>query len=150
MGRIVGIDFGLTRIGLAISDEMRIIAQPLATIKAGKDDNQTAEKIAKELASFSKIEAIVLGLPLLLSGKEGEMAIRVKQFKTVLEKVLSLPVFLWDERLTSQQVDKLLRAADMCRKSRSEVSDRLAAATILENFLAANTTGCAHLPHPAS
>ncbi len=113
MGRIVGIDFGLTRIGLAISDEMRIIAQPLATIKAGKDDNQTAEKIAKELASFSKIEAIVLGLPLLLSGKEGEMAIRVKQFKTVLEKVLSLPVFLWDERLTSQQVDKLLRAADM-------------------------------------
>jgi putative holliday junction resolvase len=137
LGRVVGIDFGLARIGLAISDENRIISQPLFAVKAGKDHTETALRIAKELSRYTKVEAIVMGLPLLLSGKEGEMALMVKEFKTVLEQVLGLPVSLWDERLTSQQVEKLLKESSMNRKQRSQVSDAVAAATILQSFLAA-------------
>lgn len=136
-GRIVGIDFGLARIGLAISDEQRIIAQPLIAVPTGKTHADTVHAIAKELSRYSKVRSIVLGLPLLLSGKEGEMAKQAKAFKAVLEDILQLPVLLWDERLTSQQVDKLLKAASLTRKQRSKVSDAMAAATILQNFLAA-------------
>jgi putative Holliday junction resolvase len=134
---VVGIDFGLVRIGLAISDENRIIAQPLLAIKAGKNHTETALLIAKELSRFTKVEAIVLGLPLLLSGKDSEMTLKVREFKIVLEQVLQLPVSLWDERLTSQQVEKLLKKSNMRRKERSQVCDAVAAATILQSFLAA-------------
>lgn len=140
MGRVVGIDFGCARIGLAISDENRIIASPLCAIKVGKNDAETAQLIAKELSRYTKMDAIVIGLPLLLSGKEGEMALKVKVFKTALEHVFPLPIYLWDERLTSQQVEKMLKDAKLRRKERSQLSDALAAATILESFLA-------HRPH---
>ncbi|HEY2809874.1 MAG TPA: Holliday junction resolvase RuvX [Rhabdochlamydiaceae bacterium] len=135
MGRVVGIDFGMARLGLAISDEKRIIAQPLLALKAGKDFVHTAQLLAKELARYSNIDCIVLGLPLLLSGKEGDMAIKVKAFKGALEQQFGIPVILWDERLTSQQVDRFLKSADMKRKQRSQVCDALAAAAILENYL---------------
>ncbi len=134
---MVGIDFGLARIGLAISDESRIISQPLLAVRVGKNYNETALLIAKELSRYTKVEAIVMGLPLLLSGKDGDMAARVREFKTVLEQVLQLPVSLWDERLTSQQVEKLLKESNMRRKERSQVCDAVAAATILQSFLAA-------------
>lgn len=137
MGRIVGIDFGLARIGLAISDVNKIISQPLLAVKAGKNPLQTAQLIAKELAKFDRIEAIVMGLPLLLSGQDGDMAKHVRNFKLVLEQVLNLPVFLWDERLTSQQVERFLKSAELNRKERSKVSDAMAAAAILQNYLAA-------------
>ena len=135
MGRVVGIDFGLARFGLAISDQRRIIAQPLCAIRAGKTPLESAQKIQDALKSYKEIEEIVLGYPLLLSGKEGTMAVQVKMFKYVLEEQLKLPVILWDERLTSMQVEKLLKAASVKRKKRSELSDALAAATILHNFL---------------
>lgn len=137
-GRVVGIDFGLARIGLAISDERRIISSPLSTIRAGKDHAQTVSLIAKELSRFSNVVAVVLGLPLLLSGKDSEMTTKVREFKTVLEQILQLPVTLWDERLTSQQVEKLLKESNMRRKERSQVCDSVAAATILQSFLAAS------------
>jgi putative Holliday junction resolvase len=78
-----------------------------------------------------------MGLPLLLSGKEGDMALKVKEFKNVLEQQLRLPVHLWDERLTSQQVDKLLKSASLRRKERAQISDTMSAATILYSFLSA-------------
>lgn len=136
MGRVVGIDFGCARIGLAISDENRIITSPLCAIKSGKNDAESAKLIVKELSHYTNVDAIVIGLPLLLSGKEGEMALKVKSFKTALEQCLQLPIYLWDERLTSQQVEKMLKEAHMRRKERSQVSDAIAAATILQSFLA--------------
>ncbi len=135
---MVGIDFGQARIGLAISDENRIISQPLKAIKVGKDYAETALLIAKELTSYTKIDAIVMGFPLLLSGKEGEMAAKVREFKAVLESLLQLPVYLWDERLTSQQVEKLLIESKVRRKERAQVSDAMAAATILQSYLEAS------------
>lgn len=135
MGRIVGIDFGKVRIGLAISDEMRIIAQPLKTIKATKDPKQTAKMIAQTLSAFKNIDTIVIGMPLLLSGKEGEMAQLVRAFAKILEQELPFPLIFWDERLTSSGVEKMLINSDVSRKKRAELSDALAAVSILQNYL---------------
>ena len=135
MGRIAAIDFGLARLGLAISDENQIIALPFVLLKAGKDFSATAHLIAKELARYTHIERIVLGLPLLLSGKDSAMTAQVRAFGIILEQVLGIPVSLWDERLTSAQVEKFLKSANVNRKKRSQVSDVLAAATILQSFL---------------
>lgn len=135
MGRILAIDFGKVRIGLAITDPHKIIAQPLACIKAEKTHLATAQKIAKELSRFTPIEAIVLGLPLLLSGKEGEMALLVKAFKQVLEEVFAVPVKLLDERLSSAQVERELKSLNFNRKERAQRADSGAAAMLLGLYL---------------
>lgn len=135
MGRIVGIDFGKVRIGVAISDERRVIAQPLETIRAGKDNAQTAKLIAGSLLRYQNIDTVVIGLPLLLSGKEGEMALLVKAFAKAVEEALPYPVILWDERLTSSGVEKMLLGMDVSRKKRAELSDALSAVSILQNYL---------------
>jgi putative holliday junction resolvase len=135
LGRIAAIDFGKVRIGLAISDEMRIIAQPLETIKAGKDLTQTAQSIAHALAYYKNLDAVVIGLPLLLNGSEGEMAQGVRSFAKVLEQVLPLPMIFWDERLTSSGVERMLMDFNVSRKKRASLSDALSAVSILQNYL---------------
>lgn len=135
MGRIVGIDFGKVRIGLAISDEMRIIAQALETIKAANDPKQTAKMIAGVFSPFKNIDTIVIGMPLLLSGKEGEMSQLVRSFAKILEQELPLPIVFWDERLTSSGVEKMLLGFDVSRKKRAKLSDALSAVSILQNYL---------------
>lgn len=135
MGRILAIDFGKVRLGLAITDPCKIIAQPLPCIKAEKTHLATAQKIAKELSRYTPLEAIVLGLPLLLSGKEGEMALLVKAFKQALEEVFAVPVTLLDERLSSAQVERELKSLHFNRKERAERSDSGAAAILLSLYL---------------
>jgi putative Holliday junction resolvase len=135
LGRIVGIDFGKVRIGLAISDEMRIIAQPLETIKATKDPKATVKLIAHALSCYKNIDAVVIGMPLLLSGKEGEMSQLVRSFAEILKQMLALPILFWDERLTSSGVEKMLLDFDVSRKKRAELSDALSAIFILQNYL---------------
>jgi putative holliday junction resolvase len=135
LGRIVGIDFGTVRIGLAISDERRIIAQSLETLQAAKTPAQTAERIKHSLSRYNNIDQIVIGLPLLLNGKEGEMALQVRAFVKVLEETFPYPVLCWDERLTSSGVDKMLLSLDVPRKKRAQLSDALSAVSILQNYL---------------
>ncbi|MGC1877794.1 MAG: Holliday junction resolvase RuvX [Rhabdochlamydiaceae bacterium] len=135
MGRIAAIDFGTVRIGLAITDEMRIIAQPLETIKAGKDLATTARSIAQALSQYKSLDTIVIGLPLLLNGTEGEMAQAVRSFAKVLEQTLPLPIIFWDERLTSAGVEKMLVNSNVSRKKRASLSDALSAVSILQNYL---------------
>lgn len=135
MSRILGIDFGTVRIGLAISDETRTIAQSLKTIRAVKDPLQTARLIAEAISVYKNIDSIVLGLPLLLNGKEGDMAKAVKSFASVLGQVLPYPIIFWDERLTSAGVERMLIESDVSRKKRAELSDALAAVSILQNYL---------------
>jgi putative holliday junction resolvase len=135
LGRIVGIDFGKVRIGLAISDEMRIIAQPLETIKAAKDHKQTVKMIAEALSRYKNIDIIVIGNPLLLNGKEGEMSQLVRSFAKILEQEFPYPLIFWDERLTSSGVEKMLLSSEVSRKKRAELSDALAAVCILQNYL---------------
>ncbi len=140
----MGIDFGTVRLGLAISDENRIIAQPLETIRVANDPFQTARLIAHALLRYKNIDRVVIGLPLLLNGKEGEMAVAVKSFAKILEQVLPLPIVFWDERLTSAGVERMLLDMDISRKKRAELSDALAAVSILQNYLDSLRAGPSH------
>jgi putative Holliday junction resolvase len=135
LGRIAGIDFGKARIGLAISDERRIIAQPLETIRASSNPAQNARLIAHALSVYKNLDAVVIGLPLLLNGKEGEMAQLVRDLAKILEEFLPVPIHFWDERLTSMGVERMLLDADVSRKKRAELSDALSAVSILQNYL---------------
>jgi putative Holliday junction resolvase len=132
MGRALGIDFGMKRVGLARSDPMRIIASPLKTIAAGKNLEDTADLVVKEL---EEVELIILGLPLLLSGKDSDTTKMVREFATLLEKKSGLPLILWDERLTSKQVEKLMIEGNVSRKKRSAHVDTMSATLILQNYL---------------
>lgn len=128
--KIVGIDFGLKRIGLAISDENQTFALPWTTIQGGQKELITALQSRKE-----QIQAIVIGLPLLLNGSKGDMAIKVEIFGKNLETELGIEVFFIDERLSSKQADHALRESHKTRKSRTLVADQTAATIILQTFL---------------
>jgi putative Holliday junction resolvase len=135
MGRILGVDFGLARIGIAITDERKIMALPVGAFRTEKTPALTIQMLVRELASYGAIEKIVIGLPLLLNGKEGDMALAVKAFGALLKEAFQVEVIYWDERLTSAQVDKLMIGAGFNRKKRAQHVDAMAANTILENYL---------------
>ena len=135
MGRYLGIDFGIARLGLAISDERKCLALPIGRIRAGKTYAETIDSLRQALVSYKSIEKIVIGLPLQLNGTEGEMAKLVRAFAAELEKAFQWPIVFWDERLTSSEVEQRLKEAGLNRKKRAEHSDELAAMTILQNYL---------------
>ena len=111
------------------------MAFPLKAISSGRDCKESALFVQRELSVYKEIETVVIGLPLLLNGKEGEMAVKVREFAAALEEKLKLPIVLLDERLTSQQVDKLLKSAEFSRKERAQMSDVGSAATLLDTYL---------------
>lgn len=138
--RIIGIDFGMARIGIALSDERKIIAIPLEVMKTQKRSEDTAEKLLmllQEHASSNSygIEEIVIGLPLLMSGRKGLLADEVQHFIELLQQLCSIPIFTWDERLTSVQAERSLREGNMTRKKRTTYVDTVAATIILQNYL---------------
>lgn len=138
--RIVGLDYGMARIGVALSDPQKIIATPLMIIKAEKRSEKTATKVLRELLAHSEangytIEEIVIGLPLLLSGKTGLLADEVHHFVELFTKLTSIPIVKWDERLTTVQAERSLRESSMTRKQRSKVVDTVAAVILLQNYL---------------
>lgn len=132
MGRLLGIDYGRVRIGVAVSDETRMISRPVCCLEYKKD---FIEKLQKELKPLLPIDAIVVGLPLQMNGKDGPMTEEVRKFSEYLYQALRIPVVLWDERLTSAQAERQLRDAGMKRKERAEFNDTLAAALILQSYL---------------
>ncbi len=138
MARLVAIDYGRARIGIATTDPLQKIALPYKTLKTLKSSEATAQLLVKELQALHPIETIIIGLPLELSGKEGIMAKEVKVFAELLAKFTPLPLTFWDERLTSQQADKSLRALELNRKERSRLVDTTAACHILQCFLDAS------------
>lgn len=138
--RIVSIDFGLARIGVAVSDESKMLASPLTTIQSTKKMEETVKRLMIALDQDRKerkyeIEEVVVGLPLLMSGKSGLMADEVRHFITVLQQHIQAPVITWDERLTSVQADRSLREGTLSRKKRAKVVDVVAAVIILQNYL---------------
>ena len=130
MGRIAAIDYGIKRIGLAISDEKKVMGLPLTTIYGGVKEVAHALRQRKQ-----EIEAIVIGLPLLMNGSKGEMALKVEAFAKELEQELKIPVILFDERLSSQQAEASLKEISLNRKQRSERIDPLAASILLQCYL---------------
>lgn len=132
MGRVVGLDYGRARVGIAISDESKIIARQLACIAFSK---KFPELLKETLKEFPHIEAIVIGLPIQMNGKEGIMAKEVREFGETLKTLFSVPILFWDERLTSSQAEKSLKEAEFNRKKRAQMIDVLAAVLILQNYL---------------
>lgn len=139
--RIISIDFGLARVGMAVSDPMKIIATALPTVAAERGVEATAAKIAQVLSQAAEqggyaIETIVIGLPLRMNGQVGLMADDVKLFAEALGALLpGIPIVLWDERLTSVQAERTMREGHMTRRQRSKAVDRIAAVIILQNYL---------------
>jgi putative pre-16S rRNA nuclease len=131
--RILGIDPGEKRIGLAMSDPLGITAQGLPTIQV-KSPADAVEQISR-VAREADVKRIVVGLPLNMDGSEGEQAKRAHFLGSQLEELLGLPVIFRDERLTSRQAELVLLEADMRRKKRKENIDRLAAQIILQSYL---------------
>ncbi|MEA1929015.1 MAG: Holliday junction resolvase RuvX [Candidatus Auribacterota bacterium] len=131
--RILGIDPGEKKIGLALSDPLGITAQGLDTIQVTSPAD-AAEQISR-VARESGAQRIIIGLPLNMDGSEGEQARRAYNLGSLLEESLSLPVIFRDERLTSRQAEQVLLEADMRRKKRKLTVDRLAAQIILQSYL---------------
>lgn len=125
--RIIGIDFGMARIGLALSDERQIIASPFKTIQTERKGELTAAKVASALRDIEsslncEIEEIVIGMPLMMSGKNGFLADEVKHFISLLTQVTIIPIRTWDERLSTVQAERSLREAQMTRKKDQKLS----------------------------
>lgn len=135
MGKILAIDFGKVRLGLAYADTHLKVALPFKTILAGKSLAETVENVCKGVAELKDIEVIVIGLPLLMNGQEGDMAHLVRLFAKTLEEKTSFKVLLQDERLTSSQADVLLRDTTKSRKDRAKKSDPVAAMLLLQSYL---------------
>lgn len=131
--RILALDFGSRNIGLAISDELGITAQGLATLRRSnkRNDFDYLRRLIKEHG----VSEVVMGLPLRMSGDEGIQSDKVKLFAEDLRHKFKIPVHLFDERLTSVEANRLLRETDMGVRRRAEVVDQLAAVLILQSFL---------------
>ena len=131
MNPILGVDFGRARIGLAISDELRLLAHPLATIPFGGD---AIGRIA-QLVQERKIDRVVVGVPKLMSGKMGAAADEVLRFVKKLRATLSCQVVTWDERLTTVAAQRALQeSGKKTRQSRAYI-DQVAAQIILQGYL---------------
>lgn len=134
--RILGLDIGQKRIGVALSDPLGITAQGLTVIvyetMAGALDRLV------ELCQEHGVTRIVTGLPLHMSGDRGEAAEKVERFAAAIRKRTGLPVEFMDERLTTRAAERTLIAANVKRRARKEVRDMLAAVLILESFLNSN------------
>ena len=133
MTRVVGIDLGSRRIGVAVSDGLGLTAQPRATIgrHGGLRDLEAIAHIVREVGA----ERIVLGLPLDCAGNESDAARRARAFGLKLAAHLGLPVDLIDESFSTVEAEEVLLAADLSRKRRREVVDKVAAAVILQRWL---------------
>jgi putative Holliday junction resolvase len=139
VGRILAIDFGSRRMGLAVSDPLGITAQGLETLER-KNKRSDFARLERTIREYQVTE-IVLGNPLRMSGEEGTQSRKVAEFAEELRQRFVLPVHLWDERLTSSEANRLLRDAEVSLHKRSLAVDRMAATLILQSFLQARSAG---------
>ena len=131
---VMGIDYGSKRIGIAVSDLLRMVATSYKILyrKDIKTDIEELRKIIKE----KEIGAIVMGLPLQMNGEEGDTVKEVRKFALILEESFNLPILLWDERLSSSAVERfLIKEVDLSRSKRAKVLDASAASYILQGVL---------------
>jgi putative Holliday junction resolvase len=133
--RVVGLDLGEKTLGVAISDPLLISAQGLKTIRFMKNDFNKATKLLKELLVDYDIDKFVLGYPLHMNGDLSSSAQRSLNYQDTLINTFKVEVVLWDERLSSVLVDKLMIDMNMKRNKRKEIIDELAAINILQGYL---------------
>jgi putative Holliday junction resolvase len=131
--RILGLDYGSKRIGVAVCDELGMTAQGLATI-ARKNRQQDLEEIARFIRKYN-VEKIVIGYPIRLDGTEGIQCEKISKFASLLESTFSLPIIKWDETLSTKEAEEILIRANMRRDKRKNIVDRVAASLILQGYL---------------
>lgn len=133
-GRILGIDYGRARIGLALSDPMQLISNSLTTLRAKGTPEASAPLLAPILEEHFPC-LIIVGLPLHMNGSTSEMSDEVLKFIEALKKVTTIPISTLDERLTSMQADRFLKEANLNRKERARKVDALSAQILLQSWL---------------
>ncbi|NWF92233.1 MAG: Holliday junction resolvase RuvX [Syntrophaceae bacterium] len=131
--RIMGLDIGSHTIGIAISDELGLTAQALKTLRRRSMDEDLRELL--EIIAQFRIEKLVVGLPRNMDGTLGKQADGVLQWIKAAEKRINLPTLTWDERLSTVEASRVLLQADLSRKKRRKVIDKLAAVLILQGYL---------------
>lgn len=132
-GRILGIDYGDVRIGLAISDPLGLTAQGLEVIRR-QTESEDMQRIAEVIQTYD-VQKIVLGFPKNMNGTIGPRGEITQQFAKQLEQEFQLTVVLWDERMSSLAAERILIEADVRRNKRKQVVDKMAAAIILQNYM---------------
>jgi putative Holliday junction resolvase len=131
--RILGLDYGNKRVGVAVSDQLGWTAQPLATVEM-HGHQELLEKIKLYIDKYN-VEKIVVGMPYNMDGSRGKRAEITQAFINFLENNLELPIIIQDERLTTSQAKNILLEADVSRAGRKKVIDKLAATLILQSYL---------------
>jgi len=129
----MGLDVGDKTIGIALSDELGLTAQPYQTLKR-KGDAEDLRRI-RRIADERGVSAVIIGLPKNMDGTIGRQARRVMAFAVKIEATLDVPVVHWDERLSTVAAERILIQADVSREKRKEHVDKLAAAVILQGYL---------------
>jgi putative Holliday junction resolvase len=131
--RILALDHGTVRIGVAVSDEMKMIAAPLEYIPAEPFADFLGR--LKEIIRDKEVELILIGMPRNMNGSYGPAALKVQEFVAVLNSALTVPIKLWDERLTSTQANRYLIEGNVRRADRKQKVDKAAAAILLQSYL---------------
>jgi putative holliday junction resolvase len=131
--RILAIDHGSKRMGIAISDELKMIAQPLEFIPA--EPFAAFLDRLKILLRQYEVESVLVGMPRNMDGSYGQAALKVQEFVAALKGAITIPIATWDERLTSAQANRFLIQANVRRVKRREKVDKTAAALLLQSYL---------------
>lgn len=132
--RFLAIDVGSKRIGVAVSDELGITAQPVLTLGRRRSQREDLRSLARLCRRYS-VSGIVVGNPLKLDGQPSSQSEKVHLFAAQLGELSGLPVHLWDERLTTHEAHQLLYEAGHARQTHSKLVDQVAATLILQSFL---------------
>lgn len=133
--RIMGLDVGSKTIGVAISDALGWIAQGIETIKIDEEAGELGIERIKELVQQYEVTEFVVGYPKNMNNTVGPRGEASEKYKQLLEQTFQLPVTLWDERLTTMAAERMLIDADVSRKKRKKVIDKMAAVMILQGYL---------------
>jgi putative Holliday junction resolvase len=133
-GRVLGVDYGEKRIGLALSDSLRMVATPLETVDGSQP--KVAFRRLRDLIAEHDVKEVVVGLPLHMDGGRGELVTAAEAFAAKLRaQVPGLPVHLWDERLSTAEAERAMRSGAAKAARRKELRDQLAAQLILQSWL---------------
>lgn len=131
--RLLGLDVGETTIGLALSDASRTIASPLSTIERKKFAKDA--ELLKQLVIEHQVAGLVVGYPINMDGSHGPRTQSTRTFVSNISKKIPIPVLLWDERMTTMAVERMMIDADLSRQRRAQLVDKLAASYMLQGFL---------------
>jgi putative Holliday junction resolvase len=142
--RYLGLDIGNRRIGVAVSDELGLTAQPVLTLERKRGPGGIAREDLRSLARLARrfgVVGIVVGNPVHLSGDASPQAVKTQTFAAELGRLTGLPIHLWDERLTTREAHQILYEAGHARQEHRKVVDQVAATLILQSFLETGIRG---------